>query len=80
MSLVIESDFIVHVFCKNVEMNTIGDYKILKHVTYRNTLEILTENEHEHRTKAIQSSKYDFYTKIGNVISTIGARRIKQTF
>ena len=29
ISLVIEPDFSVHVFCIDVEINTIGDYKIL---------------------------------------------------
>ena len=28
VSLVIKSDFAVHVFCRNVEMNTIGRHKI----------------------------------------------------
>ena len=38
--------------CKDVEMNTIGDYKIPKHVTDKNTLEILMENR-----KKTQNSK-----------------------
>ena len=42
LSLVIESDFAVLVFCRHREMNTIGDYKIPKHVTdQQNSLEIL---------------------------------------
>ena len=44
-SLEIESDFAVNVFSREVEMNTIGDYKIPKHVTDQNTLEILIENK-----------------------------------
>ena len=28
LSLVIESDFAIHVFCRDVEINKIGDYKI----------------------------------------------------
>ena len=39
LSLVIESDFAVH-----VEINKIGDYKVSKHVTDQNSLEILIEN------------------------------------
>ena len=46
----IESDFAIHVFCKDVEMNTIGDYKIPKYVTDQNTLEILMENMKKNRT------------------------------
>ena len=33
LSLVIESDFVVHIFCRDVEINKIGDYKIPKHVS-----------------------------------------------
>ena len=44
LSLAIESDFAVHVFCRDVEMNTIGHYMIPKHVTDQNTLEVLMEN------------------------------------
>ena len=43
-SLVIESDFAVHVFCGYVEINEIGDYKIPKPVTDQNSLEIQIEN------------------------------------
>lgn len=31
-------------FCRNVEIHSIGDYKISKHVTDQNTLEIPIEN------------------------------------
>ena len=44
LSLVIESDFAVHVFCRDVERNKIEDYKIPKHETDQNSLEILIEN------------------------------------
>ena len=44
LSLVIESDFAVHVFYKDVEMNKVGDCNIPKDVTDRNILEILIEN------------------------------------
>ena len=44
LSLVIESDFAVHVFCRDVERNKIEDYKIPKHVTDQNSFEILIEN------------------------------------
>ena len=40
LPLVIESDFAVHVFCRDVEINKIGDCKILKHVTNQNYIEI----------------------------------------
>ena len=43
LSLVIESDFAVHVFCRDVEINKIGDDKIRKHVTDQNSLVILIE-------------------------------------
>ena len=36
-------------FCRDMEMNTIGDYKIPKHVTNQNTLEILMENMKRYR-------------------------------
>ena len=55
LSLVIESNFAVHVFCRDVEMNTIGDYKIPKHVTDQNTLEILIENMKKMDTKHQQN-------------------------
>ena len=44
MFLVIESDFVVHVFCRDVEINTREDYKIPKHVIDENAIEILMEN------------------------------------
>ena len=43
-SLVIKSNFTVHVFCRHVEMNTIGNYKISKHETDKNTHEILMKS------------------------------------
>ena len=61
-----------------MEMNTIGNYKILKLVTDQNTLEIQIENMKKMDTE--QTSKCDIYIKIGDVISTIGAWRIKPTF
>ena len=79
-SLVIQSDFAVHVFCRDVEMNTVGNYKIPKHVTDQNSLEILIENIRKMNIEQQQMSKSDFYIKIHNVISTIGVKRIKQTF
>ena len=33
LSLVIEFDFAVHVFCRNVEINKIRDYNVRRHVT-----------------------------------------------
>ena len=80
LSLVIQSDFAVHVFCRDVEMNTVGNYKIPKHVTDQNSLEILIENIRKMNIEQQQMSKSDFYIKIDNVISTIGVKRIKQTF
>ena len=43
LPLVIESDFAVNVFCRDVEINT-RDYKFPNHVTDQNNLEILIEN------------------------------------
>ena len=57
-------------------MNTIGNCKIPKHETDQNTLEILRKDMKKMDTTN-QISKCDFYIKIGNVISTIGAKRIK---
>ena len=57
---------------------SIGDYKIPKDLTDQNSDKKHEENEH--RTTANRTSEYDFYIKIGNVISTIGARRIKQLY
>lgn len=44
MSMVIEPDLAVRVFCSDVEMSAIGEYRISKHVTEENTLQILMEN------------------------------------
>ena len=56
LSLLIEADFAVHVFYRDMEMRIIGDYKIPKHVMDQNTLEILKENRkkidtEQHQTK-----------------------------
>ena len=60
---------------RDMEMNIIKDYKIPKHVTYQNTLEILMKNMKKMDTiTPNQTSKYDFYIKIGNVIFIISAR------
>ena len=61
-------------------MRTLGDYKIPKHVMGQNTLEILIENMNKIDREQHQTSKYDSYIKISNVISIIDTRRIKQTF
>ena len=53
-SLLVESDFAVLVFCRDVEMNTIRGYKIPKHVTDENTLEILIENTKKMNTEQQQ--------------------------
>ena len=42
--LVIESDFAIYMSCRDVEMNTIGNYNIPKCVTDQSILEILIEN------------------------------------
>lgn len=47
LSLVIEKDFAVHVFCSGVEINSIGEYTIPTRVTNVNTLEVLLENMKE---------------------------------
>ena len=51
-------------FCNDVEMNTIGDYKIPKHVTDQNILEILMEIMKKMNTEQQQ-------TKVHNGISTL---------
>ena len=50
-TLVMESDFAGHVFCRYVEMNKIEDYKIPKHVTDQNSLEILIEKTNKMDTE-----------------------------
>ena len=57
-------------------MNSIGDYKIPEYVTDQNNLEILIENtkKMDKETTPNQISKCDFYIKICNDISIIGAR------
>ena len=79
LSLVIESDFVVHVFCSDVEINAIEDDKITKHVTDQNTLEILMENTKKMDTEQQQTKPQNriFNIQIGNIISIVGARRIK---
>ena len=42
--LLTESEFAVHVFCWDVEIKTIEGNKILRHVTDKNTPEILIVN------------------------------------
>ena len=44
LSLEIQPDFAVHMFCKEVEMNSIFDHTIPKYETDQNILEILIEN------------------------------------
>ena len=51
LSLEIESDFAVHVFCRDVEINKIGDYNISKHVTDQKFLEILIKNTKKMETE-----------------------------
>ena len=59
-------------------MNTIGDYKNPKHVTDKIFWNSDRKREENGYKTINQTSEYDFYMKIGHVISTIGARRIKQ--
>ena len=79
LSLVIESDFAVYVFCIEVEINKIGDYNIPKHVTDQNSLEIQIKKTWRKWTQNNSKPKLRiwFLYKIGIVISTIGARRMK---
>ena len=55
LSLIIEADFAVHGFYRDMEMRTIGGYKISKHVTCQNTLEILIENMEKINTEQHQT-------------------------
>ena len=59
-----------------MEINTTGDFNIPKHLTDQNTLEILMESTNKMDTdqQQINTTKCDFYIKISNVISTIGAK------
>ena len=44
LSIVIDSDFAAHVFCNDVEIHRIGEYKIPNFVTVVNIFEILISN------------------------------------
>ena len=55
LTLINLSDFAEHVFCKDVEINQIGDYKIFKCVTDQNSLEILRENMKKMETEQRQT-------------------------
>ena len=44
LSIVIDSDFAAHVFCNDVEIHRIGEYKIPNFVTDINIFEILISN------------------------------------
>ena len=44
LSIIIDSDFAAHVFCNDVEIHRIGEYKIPNFVTDMNILEILISN------------------------------------
>ena len=57
----IKSDFTVHMFFRHVEMNTIRDYKILKHLTDQNILEIRTENMKKMNTVQQQSKTQNMF-------------------
>ena len=52
-------------FCRDGGRNTIGDYRIPKHLTDQNTLEILIENMKKMDTEQqqINTSKCDFCIK-----------------
>ena len=63
-SLVIESDFAVHVFCSDVEMSAMGNFKISKHVTDQNTLEILLEKRKKMDTEQKQTKLRKFISLI----------------
>ena len=67
--LVIESDFAVYVFSRNVEMNTIGHYKIPKHVIGQNTLEILIENTKKMDTEQQQNKPQNMIFILKSVMS-----------
>ena len=55
LSLVIESDFVVHMFCSDVKIDTIVEYNVPKHITDQNTLKILTENKKKMDTEQQQT-------------------------
>ena len=40
----IKSDFAIYVFCRDVEISSIGNYKIPKYVTGQNSLETLMKS------------------------------------
>ena len=44
LSIVIDSDFSAHMFCNDVEIHRIGEYKIPNFVTDMNIFEILISN------------------------------------
>ncbi len=62
-------------------MNTVKDYKIPKYVTDQVSLEILMENMKKmDREQYTKHENVISNIKVGHVISTLGAGRIKQTF
>ena len=72
LSLVIESDFAVHVFCRDVESNKIEDYKIPKHVADQNSLEILIKSmkKMDIEQRQTEPQNMNFFIKIGNIKQT----------
>ena len=80
LSIVIDSDFAAHVFCNDVEIHRIGEYKIPNFVTDINIFEILISNlqkmDIEEQQSKPQNDKY-FNIKIDHVISVITARGVK---
>ena len=69
LSLIIESDFAVHVFFRDVEMNSIGYYKIPHRVTDQNTLEILIETVKKMKTEQQQTEPQNMLFMLKLVMS-----------
>ena len=68
-SFVIESDFAVHVFYRDVEIDKIGDYKIPKHVTDQNSLEILIKMMKKMDTEQQQTEPQNMIFILKSVMS-----------
>lgn len=75
-SFIIEPDFVVHMFCVDVEINAIGEYQIPDYVSDTNTFEIIIGNmkDNGHRRISNQASNCDFFITFRNVLSAISAR------
>ena len=75
LSIIIDSDFAARVFCNDVEIHRIGEYKIPNFVTDLNIFDLKPSKTGYRRTTK-QTAKWYFNIKIDHVISVITARGV----